>query len=97
MIKIAPDKWKHFFVGIVMGATLQAFAWYLFPTHFIAGIIASSIIVIAISYGFEIFSLITKRGHYEILDAIAAIIGGAIGIAIILLVLFISGHRELFA
>lgn len=96
MIKIAPDKWKHFFVGIVMGVSLQAAAWYLMPTHFIAGTIATGIIVVAISYGFEIFSLITKRGHYEILDAVATIIGGAIGIAIILLILFISGHRELF-
>ena len=80
-----------------MGITLQTIALYLLPTHFIAGIIATSIIVIAISYGFEVFSLITKKGHYEILDAVAAIIGGAIGMAIILLILFISGHRELFA
>ncbi len=80
-----------------MGITLQAFAWYWLPTHFIAGIIATSVIVIAVSYGFEVLSLITKRGHYEILDAVAAIIGGAIGIAIILLILYISGHRELFA
>lgn len=79
-----------------MGIVLQAFALYLLPTHFLAGIIATFIVVIAISYGFEIFSLITKKGHYEILDAIAAIIGGAIGIAVILLILFISGHRELF-
>ena len=82
--KIAPDKWKHFFVGILMGATLQISAWYLLPDHLIAGIIIAFILVVLISYGFELFSLVTKRGHYEILDAIAGIIGGIIGMTIIL-------------
>ena len=85
MIKIAPDKWKHFLVGIPMGATLQILAWDFIPDHFVAGLIISFVLVIAISYGFELFSLITKKGHYEILDAIAAIIGGVIGVAITLL------------
>ncbi len=86
MTKIAPDKWKHFLVGIPMGATLQILVWYLMPGHFVAGIIISFVLVIAISYGFELFSLITKKGHYEILDAVAAIIGGVIGMGIILLI-----------
>ncbi|MEP6583840.1 MAG: hypothetical protein ABJA90_06225 [Ginsengibacter sp.] len=85
MLKIAPDKWKHFFVGIMMGAGVQFFTWYVMPKHFITSIIITSAVVIAISYGFELFSLITKKGHHEILDAVAAIIGGVIGMAISLL------------
>ncbi|MEP7233555.1 MAG: hypothetical protein ABI691_25065 [Ginsengibacter sp.] len=88
MIRIAPDKWKHFFVGIGMGATLQILAWYIMPQHLVAGIAIAFAFVILISYGFELFSLITKRGHYEILDAVAGVIGGIIGIAAI--VLFLS-------
>mgnify|MGYP001554634179 CR=1 FL=1 len=29
--KIAPDKWKHFYVGIVMGAVLEVAALLVFP------------------------------------------------------------------
>lgn len=82
--KIAPDKWKHFFVGILMGATLQISARYLMPDYLTGGIIITFILVVIISYGFELFSLVTKKGHYEILDAVAGIIGGIIGMAIIL-------------
>lgn len=84
MIKIAPDKRKHFFVGIPMGALLQLGALYVMPQHFILSIMATLITVVVISYGFEVFSLITKKGHYEVLDAVAAILGGIIGMAIIL-------------
>ncbi len=85
MAKIAPDKWKHFFVGILMGAALQFFTGHLMPKHFLTDILITFILVIAISYGFELFSLITKKGHYDILDAIAGIIGGVTGMAIILI------------
>ncbi len=88
MIKIAPDKWKHFFVGIVMGATLQIFTSLVMPRHHVIAIITTFILIVAISYGFELYSLITKRGHYEILDAIAGIIGGVAGMSVILLFQF---------
>jgi glycopeptide antibiotics resistance protein len=87
LIKIAPDKWKHFFVGILMGATLQICMWYLMPNHYLTGTLTSFILVVAISYGFELLSLLTKKGHYDILDAVAGIIGGVIGMGIILLFL----------
>ena len=29
--KIAPDKWRHFYTGIPMGAFLQGLGWWLFP------------------------------------------------------------------
>lgn len=69
-----------------MGITLQIITGFLIPEHFVVGIIITFSLVIAISYGFELYSLITKKGHYEILDAIAAIIGGIVGMAIILLI-----------
>lgn len=78
--KIAPDKWKHFYVGIGMGAVLQlACAWVL-PGLTMATI-AAFILVVAISYGFELYSLYTGHGHYEVKDAIAGIIGGVLGMA----------------
>ena len=89
MIKIAKDKWKHFFAGLFMGTTLQIIAFVLMPAHFVMGVIITFILLISISYGFELFSLITKRGHYEILDAIASIIGGVLGMLIILLIQYI--------
>ncbi len=72
-----------------MGAALQTSMVFFIPKHFALGIIITFILVIAISYGFELFSLITKKGHYDILDAVAAIIGGIIGMATILLIEYI--------
>lgn len=83
--KITPDKWKHFFVGIPMGATIQIFTSYIMPLHYVLSIIITFGVVCAISYGFELISLITKKGHYDIGDAIAGIAGGVIGMIIILL------------
>ena len=84
MKKIAPDKWKHFFVGIAMGAVLQAFAWWVIKDHHLLATIIAMVLVIVISYGFEIFSLVTGRGHYEFADAVAGTIGGAIGMGLVL-------------
>jgi hypothetical protein len=89
MGKIAPDKWKHFYVGIAMGAVLQALSVYLLPDYPVAGTIAVLVAVIAISYGFELVSLVTGKGHHDVMDAIASILGGIVGmgltIALILL------------
>ena len=68
-----------------MGAALQIVVGYLMPQHYQTGILISFILVVAISYGFELFSFITKKGHYDILDAVAGIIGGVIGMGMILL------------
>jgi hypothetical protein len=83
--KIAPDKWKHFFVGIVMGMVLQTFVWLLLSEQLALGTAMALILVIMISYGFELYSKFTGRGHYEINDAVAAIFGGILGMGIILL------------
>lgn len=86
MIKIAPDKRKHFWVGMLMGAIFRIFTLYFFPQQCIFSIVITFILIVAVTYGFELFSLITKRGHYEIMDAIAGTIGGTIGMTVILLI-----------
>ena len=87
--KIQPDKWRHFIAGIVLGVVLQAFGWWLLPLHFVSATILAFLLVIAISYGFELFSKITGHGYYEIMDAVASVAGGVLGIGIILLLQFI--------
>ena len=89
--KIAPDKWKHFFVGILMGLVLQAMGYALLAGHAYWASTISLGIVICISYGWELLSKITGKGHYEIMDAVASVIGGLLGmgaIALVWLILF---------
>ncbi|MFS8082504.1 MAG: hypothetical protein ACMG51_03555 [Ginsengibacter sp.] len=81
MINIARDKWKHFFVGIVMGLVLQLFLVQVFHSVKLATLLCL-VGIIGVSYGFEVLSLILKRGHYEIADAVAGIIGGLVGMGI---------------
>jgi hypothetical protein len=83
-MKIAPDKWKHFFAGILMGTVLQAAGWWILPAQVIMVSIVAFIIIIMVSYGFELYSKITGHGHYEVMDAVASVIGGLLGMGIIL-------------
>ena len=85
MRKIAPDKWKHFWVGIPMGIVLQATAWYLYPPLMY---LLAFLAVCAVSYGFELISLITRKGHHDVKDAVASIIGGVAGMGLFALWLF---------
>jgi hypothetical protein len=63
--RIAPDKWRHFFAGIIMGAFLQSLVWWLWPAHLGLVTLIVFIIVVVVSYGFELFSKITGKGHYD--------------------------------
>ena len=85
-MKIAADKKKHFFVGIAMGAVLQLFFSFLLQGHRGLSVVLAILFSFAIAYGFELYSKFTGRGHYEIMDAIAALIGAIPGIGIVLLV-----------
>jgi VanZ family protein len=85
-MKIAPDKWKHFYVGIAMGAVLEASFSFLLNAHRGLTILLAVIFSIAIGYGFELFSKFTGKGHYEVMDAVAAVIGAVIGIGGVVLV-----------
>jgi len=81
-LRIAPDKKKHFLVGIPLGVLLQFLSFYLLPYQPASASVLSFIALTAICYGFELFSLITGKGHYEIIDAIAGVLGGLAGMAI---------------
>jgi len=86
MKKVAPDKWKHFYVGIAMGIVFQAFLWWLLKDHHVLASVLALIMIVFISYGFELFSKFTGKGHYELMDAVAATVGGVIGMAAVFLV-----------
>lgn len=81
--KIAPDKWKHFFVGIAMGAVLQVFFRWLMPGSILTVTVITLIIVMIVSYGFELFSKFTGIGRYDFMDAVASVAGGVLGIGLI--------------
>ncbi|RYY56588.1 MAG: hypothetical protein EOO09_06030 [Chitinophagaceae bacterium] len=89
--KIQADKWRHVIAGIPMGFLLQGAAlWYL-PLR--AYIVTSLVllVVVLISYGFELFSKITGRGHYEVADAVFTVVGGIIGIVLATALLYVTG------
>lgn len=86
---IAPDKWRHFYVGIPMGAVLQGAANWLLPGQLVTSTLIALAAVAAISYGFELFSKITGMGHYDFMDAVASVIGGVLGMGIALLVIIL--------
>ena len=84
-MKIAPDKQKHFFVGIAIGFAMEAFFSYLLPAHLALSVLLAIAVSFAGAYSFELYSKFTGRGHYELMDAIAALIGAIPGIAIVIL------------
>lgn len=79
--KIAPDKWRHFFAGIVLGIMLQAFLLWLLSGHPGTATGITFVLVAVISYGFELFSKVTGKGYYEVLDAVATTAGALLGMA----------------
>jgi hypothetical protein len=79
-LKVAPDKLKHFIVGIPLGLFLQIFAVLLLPGEIAWAYIICFIVLVAICYGFELLSIVSGKGHADNLDAIAGIVGGVIGI-----------------
>lgn len=82
---IAPDKKRHFYAGILMGAALQGLGWWLMPGDIALSAVIVLALVIIISYGFELFSLVTGMGIYDFMDAVASAIGGILGMGLALL------------
>lgn len=82
---IQQDKWRHFIVGLAMGLLFQRLVILFFPSFLWLGSAIVLALIIILSYGFELWSLVFKRGHYDILDAVAGIVGGILGMAIIVL------------
>jgi glycopeptide antibiotics resistance protein len=81
--RIPRDKWKHFIVGIGMGMFLEAAFLYVFHFPLLSASLWAAGMSIVIAYGFELFSLITGKGHYEVMDAIAGVLGAVIGMAVV--------------
>jgi hypothetical protein len=93
--KIAPDKWKHFYVGILMGAFLQGLGIWILSNHPVISTSLVLLIVIIISYGFELFSKITGMGRYDFMDAVASVIGGVGGMGIVWAALWTFHHYKM--
>jgi hypothetical protein len=60
------DKRMHFIVGTVLMSILLTIG---------SNIVIATVITVIVAFGIEIYQRITKSGKYEILDAIAVIIG----------------------
>lgn len=88
MKKIGKDKWKHFYTGIFLGLLFQFIFYFVFNLAPLTSNVLSFVTVAAIAYGFELFSLFSGYGHYDVMDAIASIIGGVLGQAILLPAIF---------
>ncbi len=86
MKKIAPDKWRHFYAGIVLGIVLQAFLFFVLNDNTGMAILIAFAGVVAVSYGFELFSKVTGMGHHDVMDAVFSIIGGVAGMGLVVLV-----------
>jgi glycopeptide antibiotics resistance protein len=93
--KIAPDKWKHFYVGILMGVIVQFIDRWLFFNQPILSITITLLIIIIVSYGFELFSKITGIGRYDFMDAVASVIGGVAGMGIVWATLWTFSHYKI--
>ena len=87
MKHIAPDKWKHFFVGIILGGVIQIFINLFLPKELLLSAVLSFLLLVTGNYGFELFSKFTGIGHYDFLDAVAGTIGGVLGMAAVLMFL----------
>jgi hypothetical protein len=85
---IKKDKWRHFIVGVCMGLLFEGVALHYFPDSPWAGSFIVFGFVLLICYGFELASLVFKRGHYDVIDAVAGILGGLMGMVIMISVQF---------
>ena len=65
-----------------MGALFQPVALWILPAHAVLATTLVFIVIACVSYGFELFSKFTGRGIYEVMDAIASVAGGLVGMGI---------------
>lgn len=82
-MKIAQDKWKHFYVGLFMAVFFQVLLQLCFKLAFGEALAVSFILVNIVGFGFELFSYITQWGHAELKDALATLLGGVAGALLI--------------
>jgi len=88
-LKIPADKWKHIIVGAILGIGFPIGFRYFFAENLLWAFAGSLLAIAIIGYGFEIFSLVTGLGHYDVMDAVATVAGGIGGITISALFIFL--------
>lgn len=71
-----------------MGAILQALSSFFLQGDIVLATVIAFVIVLFISYGFELFSKITGLGHYDVMDAVVSAVGGVLGMCLSLLAQF---------
>jgi glycopeptide antibiotics resistance protein len=87
--KIAADKWRHFYAGIPLGIVLQVIARWMYGPPLYQAVLIAFAGVVAVSYGFELFSKVTGMGVYDFMDAVASVIGGVLGIGVAVAVILL--------
>lgn len=85
MKRVELDKLKHFLMGISIGVALELALWKMLPEQLKLVTVLTLLGVMVMNYGFEVYSKIKNKGDYEVLDAVAGTVGGAIGMAAILI------------
>lgn len=75
-----------------MGAVLQVAAQLLFPGRPGLATLGVFGLVAGISYGFELFSLLSGKGHHDVMDAVASIMGGVVGMGLSFIALPLNGE-----
>lgn len=81
-MKMEPDKWRHLIAGFIIGLALPLGGLYVLGLPLLSNYFLSVFGLLLISYGFEIFSYVTGKGHYEMMDAVVTVIGGIPGLAL---------------
>lgn len=71
-----------FFCRHIDGCCFTGVPAFLIPARPLLTVLIALILVLAISYGFEVASKITRRGVYDVMDAVASVIGGIVGMLI---------------
>jgi hypothetical protein len=82
------EKCIHFLVGISVGVAGQILIWWFIPQQIKLVTVVSLLLVMVLNYGFELYSKVRGKGSYEVLNPAAGTIGGAVGMAAILLAQF---------
>ena len=72
-------------MGIALGLVLPALLKRLFPGQPFIPILMAFGLLVGIGYGFELYSKFTGHGHYDLMDAVATVAGGVLGMASLLL------------
>lgn len=81
-MKLAPDKWRHIFAGFFIGLVLPLIGYYMFDLPMLSNYFLSLFGLMLISYGFEVFSFVSGKGHYDMVDAVVTVLGGLPGLAL---------------